>query len=116
MLALGSGDPTRAICSTPIAEAFQSLPYPILPEIYPREPSDRDQRSSYREILHIRHHSLYAPRDFDVSPYFRIVKPTLEHFDPHRLRWASDPGPRPDPTAAPVREPTAGTATDHQPD
>ena len=30
------------------------------------------------EILHIRHHSLYAPRDFDLSPYFHVVKPTLE--------------------------------------
>ncbi|MCP9231169.1 MULTISPECIES: hypothetical protein [unclassified Mesorhizobium] len=25
------------------------------------------------------HHSLYTPRDFDLSPYFRIVKPTLEY-------------------------------------
>ena len=31
MLALGSGDPTRAICSTLIAQAFQSIRYPILP-------------------------------------------------------------------------------------
>ena len=33
LLALGSGDPTRAICSTLIAQAFQSVHYPILPEI-----------------------------------------------------------------------------------
>ncbi len=89
LLALGSGDPTRAICSTLIAGAFQRLPYPILPEIYACEPSDRAQRENYRELLHIRHYSLYTPRDFDVSPYFRIIKPTLEHFDPHRLVWAS---------------------------
>ncbi len=25
----------------------------------------------------IRHHSLYAPRDFDISPYFAVVKPTI---------------------------------------
>lgn len=31
MLILGSGDPTRAICSTLIAQAFQSIGYPILP-------------------------------------------------------------------------------------
>jgi hypothetical protein len=42
------------------------------------------------EILHIRHSSLYAPRDFDVSPYFCIIKPTLDNgFDPHALTWAS---------------------------
>ena len=33
MLALGSGDPTRAICSSLIAQAFQSVRYPILPEV-----------------------------------------------------------------------------------
>ena len=32
MLAIGSGDPTKAICSTLIAEAFASISYPILPE------------------------------------------------------------------------------------
>jgi hypothetical protein len=31
LLTLGSGDPTRAICSTLIAQAFQSIRYPILP-------------------------------------------------------------------------------------
>jgi len=31
-----------------------------------------------REMLEIRHHSLYAPRDFDISPYFAVVKPTIE--------------------------------------
>ena len=42
-----------------------------------------------REVLHIRNYSLYVPRDFDVSPYFRIVKPQLEQgFDFHRLQWA----------------------------
>jgi hypothetical protein len=83
MLALGSGDPTRAICSTLVAEAFQSIQYPVLPLIR-TDASDRAQR----EILHIRHHSLFAPRDFDVSPYFAIVKPTLEAgFDFHGLVW-----------------------------
>lgn len=33
MLALGSGDPTRAICSALIAQAYQSVRYPILPHI-----------------------------------------------------------------------------------
>ena len=40
------------------------------------------------EILHIRHHSLFAPRDFDISPYFAVVKPALEGgFDYRRLVW-----------------------------
>lgn len=88
MLALGSGDPTRAICSSLIAQAFQSINYPILPEVVLEKSDDPAGRESYREILHIRHHSLFAPRDFDLSPYFRIIKPTIEHgFDPHQLEW-----------------------------
>lgn len=86
MLALGSGDPTRAICSTLIAEAFQSVDYPILPELGP----DGDGPDA-REVLHIRHHSLFTPRDFDLSPYFQIVKPTLENgFDYHALELYRD--------------------------
>ena len=69
MIALGSGEPTRAICSTLIAKAFQSVGYPILPEI---------TRENQREIMHIRHHSLFTPRDFDLSPYFSVIKPTIE--------------------------------------
>jgi hypothetical protein len=33
MIALGSGQPTRAICSTLIAGAFQSVRYPVLPRV-----------------------------------------------------------------------------------
>lgn len=89
MLALGSGDPTRAICSSLIAQAFQSVRYPILPRIEKTE-GHMSAGSAYMraEILHIRHHSLFAPHDFDLSPYFRIVKPTLEYgFDYKRLTW-----------------------------
>jgi hypothetical protein len=89
MLAFGSGDPTRAICSTLIAEAYGQIRYPILPEIT-RAPGRASAQSNYsrKEILHIRHHSLYTPRDFDLSPYFRIVKPTLEYgFDYRQMVW-----------------------------
>lgn len=88
MLALGSGDPTRAICSTLIAQAFQSVRYPILPIIENVPSSDPMCPGCMEEILHVRHHSLFAPRDFDVSPYFAVIKPTLESgFDHHALAW-----------------------------
>ncbi|WP_306132514.1 lipo-like protein [Roseivivax marinus] len=88
MLALGSGDPTRAICSSLIAQAFAAVGYPILPRVQEVRLRTRDI-GTRREILHIRHHSLYAPRDFDLSPYFEIVKPHLaQGFDPHALVWA----------------------------
>lgn len=89
MLAFGSGDPTRAICSTLIAQAFQSIRYPILPNVE-HVPGQSRAVSDYSrdEILHIRHYSLFTPRDFDLSPYFEVVKPTLAYgFDYRRLRW-----------------------------
>jgi Permuted papain-like amidase enzyme, YaeF/YiiX, C92 family len=89
MLAIGSGDPTKAICSTLIAEAFASIHYPILPE------SISVNGKTYgiapfvqSEIDHIRTHGLYTPRDFDVSPFFAIVKPTIAAgFDYHTVQW-----------------------------
>lgn len=91
MLALGSGDPTRAICSTLLAQAFESIRYPILPLIESIPLEHPNAAQARREILHIRNYSLFVPRDFDVSPYFRIVKPALDdNFDYHALSWGED--------------------------
>ena len=90
MLALGAGDPTRAICSSLIAEAFQRVRYPILPCVNRDARRDAASRFQRREILSIRHHSLFAPRDFDISPYFEVVKPALAGFDYRSLRWSAD--------------------------
>ena len=90
MLALGSGDPTRAICSTLIAQAYESVRYPILPMYVPPQASEH-AKDAREELLHIRHYSLFTPRDFDISPYFAIVKPTLAHgFEYRKLHWAQD--------------------------
>ncbi len=90
LIKMGSGDPTRAICSTLIAQAFESVHYPILPIVEWRSRGDPLCPACVDEILHVRHHSLYEPRDFDVSPYFEIVKPTLAGgFDHRALRWGT---------------------------
>jgi Permuted papain-like amidase enzyme, YaeF/YiiX, C92 family len=89
MMSLGSGDPTRLICSTLIAQAFEMVRYPILPKVTLLE-----SRAARREMLEIRHSSLYAPRDFDISPYFMVVKPTIESgFDYKTMHWADLPLP-----------------------
>lgn len=89
MLALGSGDPTRAICTSLIAQAFQSIRYPILPEIELAESLEAECPGCIHEVHHIRHHSLFAPRDFDVSPFFAIVKPRLAgNFNFREVSWA----------------------------
>ena len=96
MIGLGSGEPTKAICSTLIAETFQSINYPILPmhrenQAEPVELSDQEVGCRGEvPLLYRRHFTHYTPRDFDLSPYFRIVKPTLEQgFDYRTLRWGN---------------------------
>ncbi len=117
MMAMGSGDPSRIICSALIAQAFDNVRYPILPKITRVESEDARE-----EILEIRHSSLYAPRDFDISPYFDVVKPTLHTgFDYRKMQWADmpvvpligdDPLPRPDCDDATLVPEQAGEAAD----
>ena len=97
LLSLGSGSPTQAICSTLIAQAFQSIRYPILahsenPDLLYNPPSSKPfkQRPPLPQPARFatKHFSLFTPRDFDVSPYFQIIKPTIEAgFDFHNLEW-----------------------------
>jgi hypothetical protein len=87
LIALGSGDPTRAICSTLVAQAFQSVKYPILTRSVEEDeghyPTHYDDR-----LLESRHYTHFTPRDFDLSPYFEIVKPTLSsNFNYKKIRW-----------------------------
>ena len=87
MMSLGSGHPTRIICSALIAQAFEHVHYPILPKV-----TRLESAAARQEILEIRHSSLYAPRDFDISPYFQLVKPTIERgFDYRQMAWAHLP-------------------------
>jgi Permuted papain-like amidase enzyme, YaeF/YiiX, C92 family len=87
MIALGSGDPTRMICSTLIAQAFGKVGFPILPLITLIE-----SKSARQEIYRIRDSSLYTPRDFDISPYFSVIKPTIEAgFDYKKINWTTEP-------------------------
>src|SRR5438445_8024170 len=113
MIAFGSGDPTKIICSALIAQAFDAVRYPILPKI-----TRAGSRAARREILHIRDSSLYMPRDFDISPYFEVIKPTIElGFDYTSLHWADKQKPLrevadafipfPEPCAAPSLVPEA---------
>ena len=83
-MSLGSGHPTRIICSALIAQAFENVRYPILPKV-----TRLESEAAREEILEIRHSSLFAPRDFDISPYFQVVKPTiLRGFNYKAVAWA----------------------------
>ncbi len=69
LIKLGSSDPTEVICSSLIADAFHSIQYPILPS--------KKGLKGYHKI----NSTLITPSDFDLSPYFYIIKPTLEKFN-----------------------------------
>jgi hypothetical protein len=81
--------------------------YPILPKI--RLTGSRQARE---EILEIRHSSLYCPRDFDISPYFNVVKPTIARgFDYKALQWA-DLSRKSEPLATPSVPQAAAVAAE----
>lgn len=91
LIAFGSGDPTRAICSSLIAQAFQLVRYPILPQRFCglEDHQCEPERPSDSVLLAQRHFSHFTPRDFDASPYFEVVKPRIVRgFDYREMRWA----------------------------
>ena len=96
LLSLGSGEPTKAICSSLIAEAFESVRYPVIPNAYGPGVSGSQKKLASNLGLQLykpAHSSLVTPRDFDVSPYFEIIKPTLvSQFNHRDLEWVSDQG------------------------
>lgn len=61
-----AGKTQQDICSAMIAKAFASVKFPILPLI-------RENDLKQLEMIN-RNPKLYAPSDFDYSPYFDIVK------------------------------------------
>ncbi|MHB8253848.1 MAG: YiiX/YebB-like N1pC/P60 family cysteine hydrolase [Acidiferrobacter sp.] len=60
-----AGPHTRTVCSTLIAEAFQSVGFPILPILVPTPNGMRWYHRNSR---------LSVPKDFDLSPFFDVVK------------------------------------------
>jgi hypothetical protein len=108
-LHFGSGEPTEVICSSLLARLFAKIRFPILPIVtFPErgdtpteelrgglvrrifgQPSD----DAYTGIFHMRHPTLITPRDFDLSPFFDIIKQNpLERgdFDYSRIHWDDD--------------------------
>jgi hypothetical protein len=81
-----AGIPTRTVCSSLIASAFNSVNFPILPFI------DRDDDGSVRFFK--RNPRLFTPKDFDYSPYFDIIKYPFLGLDElsvyRRLPWSDE--------------------------
>ena len=69
---LGSNDPRRVICSSLLAQAFASVGLPVLPYVA-LDPGTAARADVMLQLP--RHHSWISPRDFDISPYFSVIKP-----------------------------------------
>jgi hypothetical protein len=86
-----AGPETKIVCTTLIADAFQAVKFPVLPIV-----SENKQGESR---LFKRNAKLFAPSDFDISPYFQILKfpkysmeeNELRYY--HHLPWAGDAAP-----------------------
>jgi hypothetical protein len=93
----GHSDSRAVICSGLIAQAFLAVHYPILPVL---PPSTREEREEgiFPSGPRVRstHPRLALPRDFDLSPYFCIVKfNSVEEgpIDYGSLQWEEAPAP-----------------------
>jgi hypothetical protein len=117
-LHFGSRAPTEVICSSLLGQLFQQVRFPILPPSdlqggfdAPAQPARGrllrrvfgHQSRAYTGLFRMRHPTLLTPADFDLSPYFEIVKFNViadGDFDYRRIRWASEA-----PEIAPDRKP-----------
>ena len=72
---LGNCNDYEVICSGMIAQAFQSVGYPIVPDLGPRASGDGfSGENPYGGGLIMRHYTQITPKDYDLSPNFEIVK------------------------------------------
>lgn len=82
----GAGTPTRTICSTMIAEAFDAVAFPIVPLV------KRIEGNTVK--LFRRNPLLCTPKDFDYSPFFEIIKYPFLDLTTHSsfclVPWHSD--------------------------
>jgi hypothetical protein len=56
-----------------------------------RKAASANGEATEEELLFARHYSHFTPRDFDLSPYFAVIKPTLQQpFNYKALKWERD--------------------------
>lgn len=121
VLHYGAAHKHEVICSTLLARAFQSVGYPVLPRVTIDQivatPSfwqrvTGQNANGFRALYRDEDPALITPRDFDLSPYFDIVKInylTEPRFDYRRIAWAHQvektaTPPTPEPQNAPKAE------------
>ncbi len=109
-LQFGSGEATRAICSSVIASSFNRVKFPIVPNYEQLPPQAVSPKRRLWPIgskttgalqygkLRMVSPTLITPRDFDLSPYFEIIKFNIienMRFDYHKILWVDAKPPAP---------------------
>ena len=108
-LRFGSGYSGDVICTSLIGRLFHGVGFPVLPEVIEKEeppsrkgwrlPGSR-RRARSSAVFRRRDPTLLMPRDFDLSPYFEVVKFNVictGSFDYARIEWdEGEPGPATD--------------------
>ncbi|WP_457552706.1 YiiX/YebB-like N1pC/P60 family cysteine hydrolase [Desulfobacula sp.] len=88
---LGNCNDFQVICSGMIAQAFQSVGYPIVPALLPQSSKDTfNENNPYGGGLIMRHYTQITPKDFDLSPNFEVIKYNIQgnvQFD-YKTLWA----------------------------
>jgi hypothetical protein len=110
-LRFGSGASSQVICTSLLGQLFHKVGFPVLPSVtYPEGPGVLEapiqrrrwslfplrRRNRRLGLYRRRHPTLLAPRDFDLSPYFQIVKFNLvseSRFDYSQIEWAPEAEP-----------------------
>ncbi len=96
----------QVMCTSLLGRIFQQVGFPVLPQIsHPTAPGESvpqrrplfgilsRRRDPYPAIYRRRSPTLLMPRDFDLSPFFEIVKFNVmseRGFDYERIEWAED--------------------------
>ncbi len=106
VLRFGSGSSGEVICSSLIGRLFREVGFPVLPSVtHPKAPGEPERqrnrwlkawskrRARRQSVYRRRHPTLLMPRDFDVSPFFEVVKWNVvaqRGFDYARIEWEED--------------------------
>jgi hypothetical protein len=107
-LRFGSGASSQVICTSLLGQLFHKVGFPVLPSVTYPEPVSAGEKPPRRSVWSLlrrrsrlysglfrrRHPTLLTPRDFDLSPYFQIVKFNIvpeRKFDYSRIEWDETP-------------------------
>ena len=107
-LRFGSGQSGPVMCTSLLGRIFQEVGFPVLPAVAHRvAPGELGRRrrtllqrlgrrsSATPAIYRRRHPTLLMPRDFDLSPFFEVVKFNViaeRSFDYEQIEWEEPEG------------------------